>query len=162
VSKHANKEEKKVKNPEEVIEKNPLEDELTDCKDRLLRQMAEFDNYKKRAAREREAWRRECTAECVSAFLPVLDNLYRACDNIAAPAVREGVENILKQFTDILSSLGVNEIEAQGSNFDPNLHDAVMHAEDENYPENAVAEVFSKGYILGDRVIRHCAVKVVN
>ncbi len=138
--------------------------ELAECKEQLLRTLAEYDNYRKRTAKEKEALRKECIADAVEAFLPVIDNLHRAKESLAAQegTDTQGVELVLKQFEDILGSLGVSEIQAEGQPFDPNLHNAVMHVEDESLGENMVAEVFSKGYQIGDRVIRHCMVKVAN
>lgn len=135
---------------------------LDECKDKLLRNMAEFDNFRKRTAKEKETMFQNGVADAVSAFLPVLDNLYRAQKSLSEQSAASGIEMIIKQFLDIMGSLGVSEIEAEGKPFDPNLHNAVMHIEDEAYNNNTVAEVFTKGYILGDRVIRHCMVKVAN
>ncbi len=137
---------------------------LNECKDKLLRNMAEFDNFRKRTAKEKETMFQNGVADAVSAFLPVLDNLYRAQKSLSEQSDGDanGIEMIIKQFLDIMGSLGVSEIEAEGKPFDPNLHNAVMHIEDEAYDNNTVAEVFTKGYALGERVIRHCMVKVAN
>lgn len=150
---------------EEVLEEKTEErDELAECKDQLLRTLAEYDNYRKRTAKEKEALRKECIADSVESFLPVIDNLHRAKESLASQegVDTQGVELVLKQFEEIMASLGVEEIIAEGQEFDPNLHNAVMHVEDENLGENMVAEVFSKGYRIGERVIRHCVVKVAN
>ncbi len=150
---------------EEVLEETSEErDELAECKEQLLRTLAEYDNYRKRTAKEKEALRKECIADSVESFLPVIDNLHRAKESLASQegVDTQGVELVLKQFEEIMASLGVEEIIAEGQEFDPNLHNAVMHVEDENLGENMVAEVFSKGYRIGDRVIRHCVVKVAN
>lgn len=150
---------------EEVQEEKTEErDELAECKEQLLRTLAEYDNYRKRTAKEKEALRKECIADSVESFLPVIDNLHRAKESLAAQegVDTQGVELVLKQFEEIMASMGVEEIVAEGQEFDPNLHNAVMHVEDENLGENMVAEVFSKGYRIGDRVIRHCVVKVAN
>ncbi len=150
---------------EEVLEEKTEErDELAECKEQLLRTLAEYDNYRKRTAKEKEALRKECIADSVESFLPVIDNLHRAKESLASQegVDTQGVELVLKQFEEIMASLGVEEILAEGQEFDPNLHNAVMHVEDENLGENMVAEVFSKGYRIGDRVIRHCVVKVAN
>ena len=155
------KEEVKEEVQEETTEER---DELAECKEQLLRTLAEYDNYRKRTAREKEVLRKECIADSVESFLPVIDNLHRAKESLAAQegVDTQGVELVLKQFEEIMASLGVEEIAAEGQEFDPNLHNAVMHVEDENLGENMVAEVFSKGYRIGDRVIRHCVVKVAN
>ena len=145
-------------------EKEPKRDELAECKEQLLRTLAEYDNYRKRTAKEKDALRKECIADSVESFLPVIDNLHRAKESLAAQegVDTQGVELVLKQFEEIMTSMGVEEIVAEGQEFDPNLHNAVMHVEDDNLGENMVAEVFSKGYRIGDRVIRHCVVKVAN
>lgn len=145
-------------------EKEPKRDELAECKEQLLRTLAEYDNYRKRTSKEKDALRKECIADSVENFLPVIDNLHRAKESLAAQegVDTQGVELVLKQFEEIMASMGVEEIVAEGQEFDPNLHNAVMHVEDDNLGENMVAEVFSKGYRIGDRVIRHCVVKVAN
>lgn len=156
----APKEQEQEQQPPQPEQKDPL----AECKEQLLRTLAEYDNYRKRTAKEKEALRKECIADAVEAFLPVLDNLHRAAESLAAQegVDTQGVELVRKQFEEILTSLGVQEIPAEGKPFDPNLHNAVMHVEDDSLEENTVVEVFSKGYQIGDRVIRHCVVKVAN
>lgn len=132
----------------------------------LQRAIAEFDNYKKRTSKEKSSLYSEAVTDVVSEFLPVLDNIERATqvsegdtDNVL---LREGVELVYRQFKDIMNKLGVEEIKCVGENFDPKLHNAVMHIEDDSYAENIVVEEFQKGYILKEKVIRHSMVKVVN
>lgn len=130
----------------------------------LQRTAAEFDNYKKRVAKERETFRMEVVKDVVADVLPVLDNLERAVQSTeqGEQLIKEGIELVLKQFKDILKELGVEEIKAQGENFDPEVHSAVLHIQDESYGTNVVVEEMQKGYRIGDRIIRHSLVKVAN
>lgn len=132
-------------------------------KDRYLRLAAEYDNYRKRSAKERESIYQDVRADTVTKFLPVYDNLARAlgqetCDE----AYRKGVEMIMTQLKDILSRMGVTEIEALGQKFDPALHNAVMHEEDESKGEGEIVQELQKGFRMGDKVIRFAMVKVAN
>lgn len=158
---------------EETAEEAPaaLEDdlkkaqaELKDLNDRFLRMAAEYDNFRKRSAKERENLHGDAVAFAVSKLLPVYDNLERAiAQDTADTEYKKGVEMILKQFNDSLSALSVAEIEAgAGTAFDPSIHNAVMHIEDETLGENQIAEVFQKGFKIGERVVRHAIVKVAN
>jgi molecular chaperone GrpE len=131
----------------------------------LQRSAAEFDNFKKRTIKEKEALYSEAFSDAVSAFLPVVDNMERAAAVISKeenPAICEGIELVFKQFKNVFNGLGVEEIKSVGEKFDPLLHNAVMHVEDENFSENEIIEEFQKGYMLKDRVIRHSMVKVAN
>ena len=131
--------------------------------DRLLRLMAELDNYKKRSARERENIYTDIRVDTVTKFLPVYDNLARAlAAETADEAYKKGVEMTFHQLLDVFKNLGVEEIPAEGETFDPNLHDAVMHIEDENYGDNMIVQELQKGFKLGDKVIRFSMVKVAN
>lgn len=131
--------------------------------DRYLRLAAEYDNYRKRSARERESIYSDVRADTVTKFLPVYDNLVRALEQSTADeAYRKGVEMIMTQFKDILGRLGVTEIEAVGQTFDPALHNAVMHDTDEEKGENVIVQELQKGFKMGDKVIRFAMVKVVN
>lgn len=125
---------------------------------------AEFDNYKKRSAREREQLYSDINGSIILELLPVIDNLDRAVSSEAqsSEGLYDGVKMIIKQFTDILVKQGLEEISALGEEFNPEYHNAVMHIEDESYGPNTVAEVFQKGYKVNDRVIRHSVVKVAN
>ena len=131
--------------------------------DRYLRLAAEYDNYRKRSARERESIYSDVRADTVTKFLPVYDNLVRALEQSTADeAYRKGVEMIMTQFEDILGRLGVTEIESVGQTFDPALHNAVMHDTDEEKGENVIVQELQKGFKMGDKVIRFAMVKVVN
>ncbi|MGE4352810.1 MAG: nucleotide exchange factor GrpE [Oscillospiraceae bacterium] len=142
---------------------NPLEEALKTEKDRYLRLAAEYDNFRKRTAKEREAMFSDICSDTVLKFLPVYDNLSRAlAHETADEAYRKGVEMTMNQLKSILESLGVIEIEALGKKFDPALHNAVMHVEDENYGEGEIVQEFEKGFKLGDKVIRFSMVQVAN
>lgn len=146
---------------EEVVE-NPLEKELEALNDKYLRLVAEYDNYRKRTAKEKEAIYPEAKVSIISSFLPVLDNLERALATAGDDPVYEGVKMISKQFTETLKAAGVEEIPALGEKFDPDFHNAVMHVDDENFGENEIVEEFQKGYKMGERIIRYSMVKVAN
>jgi molecular chaperone GrpE len=137
--------------------------ERDDYKDSYLRLAAEYDNYRKRTRRERDALQAEVRAGTVEKFLPVYDNLERA---LAQPtedeAYRRGVELTMKGLTDALAGFGVSAIEALGKPFDPTLHDAVAHVSDDSGEENRVVEVLQTGFRMGDRIVRHSMVKVKN
>lgn len=160
MSKSKKEEEQTTPEVETKTEETDLQAELSALQDRLLRTAAEFDNFRKRTAVEKQALYQNGVCEAVKTFLPVLDNLERAV--AAAGEEDTGICLIAKQFVDAMGSLGVREIPALGEPFDPNLHDAVMHVEDDSLGENVVAEVLTKGYGKEDRVIRHCVVKVAN
>ena len=131
--------------------------------DKYLRLAAEYDNFRKRSQKEKESLWSEAKADTVAAFLPVYDNLERAVKQATADeAFKKGVEMTMTQLTDVLAKLGVEVIDALGQPFDPNLHNAVMHVEDETLGENTVAEVFQAGFRLGEKVIRFAMVKVAN
>lgn len=140
-----------------------MENELEAYKDRLLRLSAEYENYRKRTEKEKERIYTDACEDVLVKMLPVLDNLERAVsvENSSVEAYKTGVEMTIKQFIDALEKLGVEEIETENG-FDPNLHQAVMHIQDENLDANQVAEVFQKGYKKGDKVIRFTMVKVAN
>ena len=140
-----------------------LEKLLAEEKDKHLRLMAEYDNFRKRSARERESIYADVRGDTIVKLLPVYDNLERALmQETSDEAYRKGVEMIMTQLRDILSKLGVTEIESVGKEFDPNEHNAVMHIEDESLGAGIVAEEFQKGFKLGDKVIRFSMVKVAN
>ena len=131
--------------------------------DKYLRLMAEFDNYKKRSAKERENIYTDVRVDTVTKFLPVYDNLERALKaETADEAYKKGVEMTFNQLLDVFKKLGVEEIESVGKTFDPNFHNAVMHVEDESLGENEIVEEFQKGFKIGDKVIRFSMVKVAN
>ena len=153
------------KEAEATPEKTELEkeEELAAEKDKHLRLAAEYDNFRKRTQREKEALFGDATAATVSAFLAVYDNMERA---IATPTTDEnykkGVELIFAELNSTLEKLKVEVIAPQGEAFDPNFHSAVMHEDNEDFGENTVSEVFQKGMKLGERVIRPAIVKVAN
>ncbi len=144
-----------------------LEKKLSESEDRYKRLYAEFDNYQKRTAKEKDARYADAVIDTVEAFLQVEDNLERAMSAQAesedAKKILEGVALVQKQMKDTLAKLKVTEIKAVGEEFDPNLHNAVMHVEDDSVTDNTVVEEFLKGYIYNnDRVVRHSMVKVAN
>ena len=136
---------------------------VADVNDKYLRLAAEYDNYRKRTAKEKENIYGDAKADTIKPLLAVYDNLERGIAQYdEADAHRQGLELILRQFTETLTKLGVTEIEAKGQPFDPGLHNTVMHVEDEEAGENTVVEVFQKGFMLGDKVLRFAMVKVAN
>ncbi len=150
------------KETEEVTEEKSAQDIEKELNDKYLRLMAEFDNFKKRTAKEKTQIYTTAAAEVVEAVLPVLDNLERAVAD-KDKCSYDGIVLILRQFNDILSKLGVSYIEAVGKELDPELHNAVMHVDDDTVDgENIIVEEFGKGYKYKDKVIRHSAVKVAN
>lgn len=157
------KETETPKEPDNSEKLAALETELAAAKDRCLRIAAEYENYRRRSTKERENIYGDAVAMTVGAILPILDNLERAA---ALPtedeAYKKGIDMTLKQFEASLEKLGVKEIKALGEQFDPNLHNAVMHVEQEGCDDNTVVEVFQKGFIMGERVVRHSIVKVAN
>lgn len=158
---------KSAKSEKKEIEalKKELEEaksKLAEGEDKYMRMYAEYDNFRRRAAKERESVYTDAYSDAITQILPVLDNMERATQFTDAAAVMQGVEMILKSFGDTLSKMGITEIEAMGKEFDPNLHNAVMHVEDENVGENTVVDVLQKGYMKGDKVIRYAMVKVAN
>ena len=158
------KEKRRFRKPSKEEEKiEELEKEQAALNDRYLRLCAEYDNFRKRSQKEKDALYGDVKANAVSAFLPVYDNLERALkQGTEDEAYRKGVEMIMTQFCTTLEKLGVTPIECQGEKFDPALHNAVMHVEDEEKGENEIVEVFQKGFKLGDKVIRFAMVKVAN
>ena len=154
-------EELKQENCVEDNELNSVKSELEETTDRLKRLMAEFDNFKKRSAKEREGLYNSLLSDIVGSFLPVVDNLEKAVNsNTEDEGYKQGVELVLKQFMDVLSYLGVKEIEGVGSTFNPEYHEAVSLVQDETLGEKEIKEVFRKGYKIGEKVIRHSMVVV--
>lgn len=148
---------------------------IKELEDRYVRLFAEYDNFRKRTAKEKEDLYANAVVEVTKQWLSVLDNIDRAIDAAKAAAAEDGevdetedkmlqgLELIKKQAADVLAKINVTEIECErGTAFDPNLHEAVMHTEDDSLGENEVAQVFQKGYILKDRVVRHAVVQVAN
>ncbi len=148
---------------EEVCEPDEKEKELAALNDKYLRLVAEYDNYRKRTAKEKESIYPEAKVSAAAAFLPVMDNIERAlAEERENDSLYEGVKMIKKQFEDALKNIGIEPIEAVGCSFDPNFHNAVMHIDDENYGENEIVEEFQKGYKMGERIVRYSMVKVAN
>ena len=141
-----------------------LEKELAASKEAHMRTLAEYDNYRKRSTREKEAAYGDSKAACLSELLPVLDNFDRALETTDSDfdSFKKGMEMIYTSFTDILTKLGVEAFGEKGESFDPNIHNGVMHIENEEMEENVISEVFSKGYRIGDRILRPAMVQVAN
>ncbi len=135
------------------------QEQLRQLDDQYKRVLAEYDNFRKRSQKEREGLFGDITGMTITAFLPVLDNLERAC---AQPEVDAGVQMIYKQFCDILEKYNVTPCGAVGESFDPNLHNAVMHIEDPELGDNVIAEVLQKGYEMQGRLLRAAMVKTAN
>jgi molecular chaperone GrpE len=153
----------------ETAEMDRLKEEIRQISDKHMRLMAEYDNYRRRTAQEKDALYSDSIADVVTQWLPVIDNLQRALaaaaqveeDDLIAQ-FKQGVEMVLKQALDVMSKQGVEPIEALGKTFDPNLHSAVLHVDDDQYGEQEVVEELEVGYKRGDRVLRHSIVKVAN
>ncbi len=155
--------EKKEPEKEEKTQETALKDEMALLNDKYLRICAEYDNFRKRTQKEKDSLYGDIRANVVTSFLPVYDNLVRAlAAETADEAYRRGVEMIMNQFNKTLEKLGVSEIKAVGEKFDPTLHNAVMHVEDETKGENEIVEEFQKGFKIGDKVVRFSMVKVAN
>lgn len=138
--------------------------QLESVKDQFVRLTAEYDNYRKRTAKEKDGLYQDARADTIREFLAVYDNLERACatEGDDDSPHKKGLVMIFHQYQEILQKLGVEEIEAQGQPFDPETMNAVMHVDDENLGENVVAQVFQAGFRLGDKVVRHAIVQVAN
>ena len=146
--------------------KDKKDEKIEELTDRVRRQMAEFDNFRKRTEKEKTQMFETGAKSIVEKILPVVDNFERVLAAVTeeekgTPFV-EGMEKIYKQMMTVLEEAGVKPIEAVGQEFDPNLHNAVMHVEDEEFGENIIAEEFQKGYTYRDSVVRHSMVKVAN
>ena len=146
--------------------KDPKDEKIEELTDRVKRQMAEFDNFRKRTEKEKSAMYEIGAKDIIEKILPVVDNFERGLATIPEgeekSAFAEGMDKVYKQLVKTLGDAGVKPIEAVGQPFDPNFHNAVMHIEDENLGENVVAEEFQKGYVYRDSVVRHSMVKVAN
>lgn len=143
-------------------EKEELSKELEDLKDKLARMAAEYDNYRKRTAKEKEGIYTDACADVLKELLPVKDNLERAVEvDGKLEDLKTGVNMTIRQFKDGLEKLGVDEIVTDGE-FDPKYHNAVMHIEDKEYDKNVIVEVFQKGYKKGNKILRYSMVKVAN
>ncbi len=151
---------KKMKKLEE--ENKKLQNEVNAFKDKLLRTTAEYENFRKRTVKEKEGIYTDACEDVLKEVLPVLDNLERALSvEGSGEDLRIGVEMTVRQFNDAFTKLGVEQLASEGE-FDPNLHNAVMHVQDEQYGVNEIVEVFQKGYKRANKVLRHSMVKVAN
>ena len=146
--------------------KHKKDEKIEELTDKLTRQMAEFDNFRKRTEKEKSQMYEVGAKDIIEKILPVVDNFERGLDAVPEEKKEDpfiqGMEKVYKQFLTVLESMDVKPIEAVGNPFDPNFHNAVMHVEDENFGENEVAEEFQKGYMYRDSVVRHSMVKVAN
>ena len=148
---------------EEVPEVNPWEEKYNAERDAHLRVAAEFDNFRKRTIKEKEASYGNGKADAVAKMLPVYDNLERALNQETSDAAyKKGVEMTMNELVKIFTALGVEIFGNVGDEFDPNLHNAVMHIENEELGENTIAAVFQKGFKIGDKVVRFAMVQVAN
>ena len=137
-------------------------EELAALNDKYLRMAAEYDNFRRRSVKERESVYTDAYSDAISQVLPVIDNMERAAMYSDAEKVAEGVSMTLKSFEEILGKMGITSFGVAGDEFDPELHNAVMHVEDEALGESVIKEVFQKGYKKGDKVIRYAMVIVAN
>lgn len=139
------------------------EDQIKEQSDRLLRTLAEYDNYRKRSIKEKDAIYPQAKADTVEKFLPIIDNFERAMQaECSDEAFKKGIDLIFQTFCKVMKELSVEEIGKEGEPFNPDLHNAVMHVEDESLGKNVVVQVLQKGYRIGDRVVRYAMVKVAN
>ena len=153
----------KEKKPKKNSEVEKLKEELEKQKDLLLRTAAEFDNYKKRTEKEKLSTAEYAKANVMKTLLPILDNADRAASfESGTEQYNKGIEMIVKQLCDLSGKLGLVEIGAVGDQFDPNIHEAVMHIEDDSVGENTITQVLQKGYKFGDTVVRAAMVQVAN
>ena len=156
-------EKEKVNGNEEVNELQKKQEEIDEVTDRYKRVLAEFENFKKRSFKEREGLYNSILSDVVEVMLPIVDNLENATKVETEDAkYKEGIELVLKQFKDVLSSKGVEEIKAIGETFDPSLHEAVSSVQDDTKGQQEIVEEYRKGYKIGSRVIRHSMVVVAN
>ena len=150
----------------EAAQKDPREEKIGELTDRLTRQMAEFDNFRKRTEKEKAQMYEIGARDILERILPVVDNFERGLESLPEAergnAFAEGMEKIYQQFVSILEALGVKPIEALGKTFNPDFHNAVLHVEDEKAGENEIVEELQKGYLYRDTVLRHSMVKVAN
>ena len=165
-SKKESRKEKKERKKEEKEKKDKKDEQIEELKDRVTRQMAEFENFRKRTEKEKSQMFEVGVKTMVEKILPVVDNFERGLaqvpDDKKDDSFVEGMNMIYKQMMTAFDEIGVKQIEAVGKEFDPNLHNAVMHVDDDTLPENSIVEEFQKGYIYHDQVVRHSMVKVAN
>ena len=147
---------------EETANNTKLAEELDETKRKYLMMLAEYDNFRKRAQKERESAYGDAYADALAALLPVFDNLERASTFAGDAGMAEGIAMIINQFKNALSGMGVESYGEVGEDFDPNLHNAIMQEDNEELGENVISEVFQKGYKRGEKIIRFAMVKVAN
>lgn len=152
--------EEKIGNLEAALEQKS--GEIAELNDKYLRMAAEYDNFRKRSAKEKEGIYADAYADALSQILPIIDNLERAVGITDADGVAKGLEMTLKGAADALTRLGVEAFGAEGDVFDPNMHSAMMMVDDENHKEGEIVTVFQKGYKKGDKIIRYAMVTVAN
>ena len=166
IEKELNEETPAEETAEEVVETaeaNPWEEKYNAERDAHLRVAAEFDNFRKRTLKEKEASYGNGKADAVAKILPIYDNLERALNQPTEDAAyKKGVELTMNELLKIFGNLGVEVFGNVGDTFDPNLHNAVMHIDDENLGENVIAQVFQKGFKMGDKIVRFAMVQVAN
>lgn len=152
-------EEKSSKKPK----KDKRDEKIEELTDRLMRQMAEFENYRKRTEKEKSQMYTSGSKDAIEKILPIVDNFERAlaCES-SDEAFKDGMDKIYRMLVKNLEDMGVTPIEAVGKTFDPNFHNAVMHIDDDSFGENEVAEELQKGYMYKDTILRHSMVKVAN
>ncbi len=149
--------------PDSSEQETSLQKQIDELNDKLLRTLAEYDNYRKRSIKEKDAIYPQAKADTVEKFLPIIDNFERAMQTECADeAFKKGMDMIFQSFLKTMSELSVEAIGAEGEPFNPDLHNAVMHIEDESLGENVIAQVLQKGYKIGDRVVRYAMVTVAN
>ena len=155
--------EETVEETTETVEVNPFEEKYNAEHDAHLRLAAEFDNFRKRTAKEKEQSYSNGRADAIEKLLPVYDNLARALKQETADAAfKKGVEMTMTELVKILNGLGVEIFGAEGDLFDPELHNAVLHIDDDSIPENTITQVFQQGFKMGDKVVRFAMVQVAN
>lgn len=151
-----------VEEPQQPDREAELEKQLAESEDKYKRVLAEYQNFRSRTQREREGLYQDSVASTVASFLPVIDTLERAMEQESDENFKKSLELISKQYIECLDRLGVKPFGERGEPFDPNLHNAVMHVDDEELGAGVIAEVLLKGYIMGERVVRHAMVKAAN
>ena len=148
---------------EEAAKVNPFEEKYNAEHEAHLRLAAEYANFRKRTAAEKDSAYANGKADAIEKLLPVYDNLSRAmAQETADTAFKKGVEMTMNELVKIMNSMGVEIIGSVGDTFDPNLHNAIMHTEDENFPENTITQVFQQGFKMGEKMVRFAMVQVAN
>ena len=150
----------KLKEATEALDKANAE--LKELNDKYLRVCAEYDNFRKRTTKERDGLYTDAYSDALKELLPIIDTLERAAQYTEPEKLTDGIALIFKSASEMLTKLGIETFGAAGEKFDPNLHNAVMHVDDEEKGESEIVDVFQKGYKKGDRIIRHAMVKVAN